>query len=488
MIARAGPAPRDVASEARGSSQREWAGLALLLALGLGPRLALAAWFPTLPFWDSLQLIHFGTLLQKTGLASSGWYWAQFNAGLPMILAALFSLFPGDPTVVARTATAVATGLLPAIPFLVWRAVLPFRWRLVTGALLALWPGQVLFSGVVLQDNWIMLPAVALGSLAARRQMGGSPAHPVFAGLLYAAGVAIRQEMLVVLLPLVLAASLGCRERLRRNLALLGLTVGMALLGLCTQRSAATGRFSLSTEHGALGLFGSFMPGASAPGWIDARGYAASLAPEAPPKLFGDQPTLLRLTREEVLRRPAFHALRIATWLPRLAINADADSLLWSLSHPRAQSPDRQSPARQLASGLVLPLTMELAIVQGLFLGCVLLGWKGRNRAILVLASAVLLKFLVHMIVSPLGRLVMPAVALELLVIPLGLYELSRGTARERLAFLAVSTSAAVLLLFAVPRLALAVTRQDPPIERAVTPRPSACARPGSTLPNRTPS
>ena len=441
---------------------RECAGVAALVVLGVGTRLAFASAYPTLPFWDSLQIIHFATRLREHGLTADGWYWAQFNAGLPMILAGLFRVFAADPVVVARTATAVATGFLPVIPFVLWRSVLADRWRLLAGLLLALWPGQIFFSGVVVQDNWVMLPVVALGCLAARRLLGGGPARPLAAGLLYAGAVAIRQEMLVVLLPLVLAASLDRGPARRRSLAILGLAVALPLLALCAQRRAATGRFSLSTEHGALGLFGSFMPGASGPGWIDARAYAARLAPGAPKKLFGDQPTLVRLTWDEIRRRPAFHALRMAAWLPRLAVNADADSLLWSTGHPRSQSPDRQEPARVFVARWAPLLELELALVQGLFVAALAVGWRRRNGAILLLSTAVLLKFLVHMIVSPLGRLVLPAIALELLVIPLGL---AACTAGARVRFFALALVVSTCLYLGAPRLARLVIERDPPLD-----------------------
>jgi len=448
---------------------REGAGIALLLALGVGARLAFLSVYPTLPFWDSLQLIHFGTRLGEQGLAAPGWYWAQFNAGLPMILAGLFRLFPSDPIGVARTATAVATGLLPIVPFVAWRGVLAYRWRLLAGALLALWPGQIFFAGVVLQDNWVMLPVIALGCLAARRQLGGGPGRPVLAGLLYAGAVAIRQEMLVVLLPLVLATALDRGAARRRSVVIVGLTVALPLLALCAQRRAATGRFSLSTEHGALGLLGSFMPGASGPGWIDARAYAALRSPDAPVALFGDQATLLRLTWEEVRRRPAFHALRIAAWLPRLAVSADADSLLWSTGHPRSQSPGLQDSAQRFVSRWAPLLPVGLALLQGLFLAALAVGWRQRNGAILLLSTTVLLKFLVHMIVSPLGRLVMPAIALELLVVPLGI---AACAAQARVRWLAVALVISAALLLGTPALARFLVAHDPPVGSGVALNP----------------
>jgi hypothetical protein len=88
------------------------AGALLLAVLGIGVRITFAAVFPAQPFWDSLQLVHFGVLLRDQGLSASGWYWGQFNAGLPVVLSLLFRSIGGDPIAVARTATAVATTIL----------------------------------------------------------------------------------------------------------------------------------------------------------------------------------------------------------------------------------------------------------------------------------------------------------------------------------------------------------------------------------------
>ena len=441
-----------------------------MIAVGVGSRLAFIAVYPTLPFWDSRALVHFASLIRQHGLAAEGWYWAQFNSGLPMILAALFRFAPGDPIPVARTATAVATGLVGVIPFVLWRPALAFRWRLLAGALLALWPGQIFFSGVVAQDNWVLLPVIGLASLAARRLLEQGRGHPVAGGLLYAAAIAIRQEMMIVLLPVVLAASVDWNEarRIRRDLSRLGIIVFLCLLALGTQRFLATGRASLTTEHGALGLFGSFMPGASEPGWIDARAYATAVDPQAPPALFGNQRTLLRMTWEEVKRRPGFHFARIAAWFPRLALNSDADNLLWSVGAPQSQADGRQADAQAFQRRWAPRLRWELGIVQGLFVITVLIGLQRRNAAILILSSAVLLKFMVHMVVSPLGRLLVPAVALELLTIPLGVRALASGSLRIRLAAIAGTAATCLLLVLGVPSLADFVVRHDSPVLQGI--------------------
>src|SRR4029079_11177940 len=96
---------------------------------------------------------------------------------------------------------------VPLIPYRAWRDVLPFWVRMLAGAALAIWPGQVLFSGVVAQDNWVLAPTVGLTALAVRTLLSKDAGRPVIAGLLLAAGAVMRQEMVVVLFPLLLAAA-----------------------------------------------------------------------------------------------------------------------------------------------------------------------------------------------------------------------------------------------------------------------------------------
>src|SRR6185295_13421760 len=156
--------------------------LILLLILGVGLRLAFISRFPTIPFSDFNALVAFGQYLRYQGLISNGWFWEYFNPGLPLILSGLFRIFPCiDPGSVARLATAFACGLLPVLPFLIWRGVLPFWVRLLAGASLALWPGQILFSGVVAQDNWVLPPAIALAALAVRSLVSNKPSRPLTA-------------------------------------------------------------------------------------------------------------------------------------------------------------------------------------------------------------------------------------------------------------------------------------------------------------------
>ena len=448
---------------------REWTAGVLLLVLSVGTRLAFVSLYPVMPFFDFVQIVHFGVLLRDQGLSAAGWYWSQFNPGLPVLLALLFRLFPRDPIATARTATAIATGLVPLAPFLLWRRVLAFRWRVLAGALLALWPGQIFFSGAPALDNWVLLPAVGLASLAVRRLLDPDDAgHPVGAGLLYCAAFVIRQEMVLVLFPVLLAAAIAPRQRRParawRNLAVVAALVAVTVVAVAVQRHAATGRFRIGSEHGALGLYGSFAPGSSGSGWIDARAFAAVQDPSAlDGSLFGSQRAYLRLTWAEAMRRPGFHLMRMAAWMPRLALNADADDLYWSVGGDRALPPDRRDAGRRFQNRWAPWLRVELAAVQGLFVAAVFVGLRRRNPAILILSLCVLLKFLIHALISPVGRLVVPALALELLAIPLGFAALAGRPVKERLRYAALAAGFAVLLFVATPLVAAFVMSRDSP-------------------------
>lgn len=407
---------------------KEILGLLLLLILGLAPRLAFVTRFPTIPFSDFNVLVLFGQYLRDHGLTANGWFWEYFNPGLPLVLSGLFRIFPGaDPASVARLATAFACGLLPILPFLIWRGVLPFWVRLAAGASLALWPGQILFSGVVAQDNWVLLPTVALAALTVRSP-AASPAwseraRPVTAGLLLAAGVAMRQEMLIVLFPLfVTAAGLTFRAGWRR-VAVAGLAAGLPLVALVAYRGAATGRFTLSTEHGGLAILGAYVPGAIVNGWTDPYPYIASVRPD----LLRDRKALLSeasvLAFREALRRPGFQAARILSLAVTYSVAGEGGSLYWSLQAPEVLPPARREFGAALVTRLDQPLRYEMAAIQGLFLAALLIGIWRRNWAILALASAVLLKYGIHALIAAQGRYFYAATALEILAIAVAAYE-----------------------------------------------------------------
>jgi hypothetical protein len=457
------------AQDPRPGHRRELLAATGLLALGVLPRILLAATLPTLAFSDFRALIEFGRLMGEKGWAVESWHWIQFNPGLAMVLSVLFRVVPQDHETVARLATAAATGVLPLLPFFLWRPILSLRWRFLAGLLLALWPGQIFFSGVVAQENWALLPSVALGALAVRVvRSAGSGASPIAAGLLLAAAVALRQEMLIVLAPAALAAA-GLLRRDRgfwRRAARLAAAAGLSLAALAWQRQAASGRFALTTEHGGLALLGSVAPGAADAGWVDPRAYIAAVEPDLLEDRTVARRAASRLAIEEWKRRPAFHAARSLSVSMRLAVESDADNLFWSVGSADAL-PEALRPRGQGLYARLFPLLrLELALVQGLFFASVLLAIpiRGRDPAILVLAACVLLKFALQSVASPLGRLMVPATALELLAVALGLAALAGSTSRGRFTLLAIVVVVAGTLLVVEPRWgAFVVSRDEAP-------------------------
>lgn len=451
--------------------RRDLIGAFAIAAAGVALRLAFVSRFPTIPISDFAGLVRFGMRLRDYGWSAGGFLWKQLNPGLPIVLS-LFDrvVSPGGPAV-ARVATAVATGCVGVIPFLVWRGVLSFPLRLASGLLFALWPGQILFSGVVAQDNWVLLPTVALAALAARVLIEtGGRGRPVAAGLLYAAAGAIRQEMLLVLFPVLLVAAFGRlrgeRRRWHRRAALLALAAGIPLLLLAEQRRAATGRFALTTEHGGLSLLGTVAPGAARIGWLDPRPFVAAVEPS----LLGRTETFYtdagRVAWREYRRRIRFETFRGGVQLFHLALRSDFHDLYWSLVADGVLPAPRLEAGRALADRLLVPLSLELGLIQGLFVAALLLAARRRDPAVLLIGVAVVLKFAVHALLSPLPRLILPATALELLALPLAARWLPGSPPRERLALAAIALFVPALLFAAVPALDRLLQEKDVDVPR----------------------
>jgi hypothetical protein len=442
---------------------QDTAALFLLLILGLVPRLVFVSSFPTVPFSDFRMLVEFGLHMREHGLVAGGWFWDFFNPGLPLVLTALFRVASADPDTIARLATALACGLMPIVPFLIWRGILPFWVRITAGVSLAIWPGQIVFSGVVAQDNWVLLPAIALGALATRSLLSGEPGPPVLAGFLYVFGGAIRQEMLVVLFPLLLAAiRVDCRLGRSRRLLILAICVGIPLLMLAAHRHAATGRFALNSEHAGLAILGSFVPGASASGWIDPRAFVASVEPE----LLRNQKILLAeasgLAVREALRRPGYHAARMVSNVLTYAVAGEASNLYWSVGAPDVLPATLKPQGSALVARLERPLRIESAAIHGLFIAALIVGIRWWRPAILTLGSAILLKFAIHGVTVVQGRYFLAATALELLVIALAMWEVRRHKNARFTATMAVAAAGIAFgLLILPPRLAASVQRQD---------------------------
>ena len=446
---------------------RETIGAAVLVALGVGVRWTFCAAFPTEPQTDFRGLVIFGLRLRDEGLAVPGYHWVQFNSGLPLLLAGLFRVFPRHVAVVARVATGVATGLVPLLPYVLWRAVLSWRTRVLAGLLLALWPGLVFFSGVVASENWVILPSVALAGLAVRRLRDpDDDGHPITSGLLFAAAIAIRQEMAVVLIPPALAAAGLPGRRVLRGARLLRLAAALAipLVLLAAQRRAATGRFAVTTEHGGMTVLGALAPGSAAAGWVPPKLFIASIEPD-----LLRQPDLLvhsagRLAIGEFSRRYRYHLFRSAAAAARLAVESDAQNLFWPLEAPGVLDPAHAARGAAFARGVRPWLRWELALLSGFFLAALAHGLLRRDAALLVVASTVVLRLIVQVAFSPIGRLAIPGIALALLAVALAVDDLDSATAGRRARFLGVGLATAVLLIVAEPRLvALAVAKDEAP-------------------------
>jgi hypothetical protein len=461
MTAPASPPEADL--RARPRREAGWA--VLLLVLGLAPRLAFASLFPTRPVSDFAGVIEYALAFRDQSLAAPGYFWDVFNVGPALALSLVLRIFPESPETTARLATAVWTGLMPLLPFALWRGVLPLWVRVLAGGALALWPGQVLFSGVVAQDNWVTPPTVALGALAARSLLAGGRGHPVAGGLLYALAVAMRQEMLYALFPLVLAAAGFAHRRGRswRNLALCALAVGLPFLALALQRHEATGRFGLSSGHVGYTLLGTVAPGATASYWSDPVSYVASVRPELVrdrQRLFAET---LPLALDELRRRPGFHALRTLSAALKFPFDSDAENLYWSVQAAGTLPPSHQAAGAALAARAAPLLQLEMAVLQGLFLASVALGLWRRNPAVLAVALAALAKIGLHAVIVSQGRFLVPATALEILVVALGSWEASRSPSWRRPALaLALALPLAAGLALSGRRLVAWVRAHDP--------------------------
>ncbi len=443
-------------------------GLALLLSAGLLTRLVFVWTFPTEPVSDFRSLVDFGIWMRDRGITAGGFYWDLLSPGLPLTLSLLFRVFPDSPDSAARLATAVATGILPALPFALWRGVQPFRVRLLAGGLLALWPGQIVFSGVVAQDNWVVLPAVALAALAVRTLSAGPTGrgHALAAGLLYACGVSIRQEMLVVLVPL-LAVAAGFWPRRgqpwRRPLLVCALAAGVPLFLMAWQRQAATGRFALTSEHSGAAILGSYVPGATANAWADPLPYIAAVEPA----LLEDHPELKRraagLAMREAAARPAFHAARITLFTLNFAVGGEAANLVWSVG-PDQLPPSHADRAAAFGRAAARWLPVTQSALLALFLASLLLA--RRSPAVWVLTAAMALKIGLHAVTVAQGRYFLCVTALQILVIALAAGAVGRPSPRRTAAALAVGGLAATALYFAAPLGVAWVRARDVDVQR----------------------
>jgi hypothetical protein len=449
--------------------------LLLVATLAIGLRLAYQAAFPTAPFSDFGALVQWARLMRDQGLSVNSWHWVYFNPGLPLILRGLLGLAPAaDPASLARLATGLATGLMAPMVTLLLGEGLSWSRRMAVGLALAVWPGQVMFSGVVAQDNWLLLPLGALAALAIRSLLTPTEGQPMAAGLIFVAAVALRQESLLVALPLLVAAS-GLWPRngrvlvsgWRRRLAVTALATCLPLSALAGFRWAATGCLTLASEHAGLSILGSYAPGAARNGyWTDPVPWVAATGPELLTHSSRLRGKALCLAVAEARRRPLFHAARATAATSAALTTGDADNLYWALLAPGALPEPRAPAGRAMVAMARTPLRVaEMAIFALVAAASLLSAWR-RDWLALPLLAALALKLGVHAITTMQGRFVGSLELLGLLLVVMASRHLQGREWPRATACVALGTLAAVAVAAVSPRLEAAVRARDDELER----------------------
>ncbi|KGM55120.1 hypothetical protein N800_00380 [Lysobacter daejeonensis GH1-9] len=407
-----------------------------ILVASLVTHLWLPLLHPTPLISDFLGIVTFASDLAEHGPFAPGWYWNFFSAGTPTFLSIPLALSGADDATVARVVTATVLAMLPLIPLLVLRGVLPLWSRLLVAGILTLLPSLVVFSGVVAQDNWVQLPTLALASLAVRNACGEGRGYPVWSALLWCVALYVRQEMLVALLPLALLAAWPVRHPPAvRSLVLFSGVALVLMLGVASQRQIATGDFSLASRHGGSSMLGSYVPGAGF-GWIAHDDFIAWREPA----LSGDAERVRaeagRLAIEEIRARPFFHLVRRAGAVLDTATTRDGTLQYWAFAADDGvtggRSPVEAASAARLGQVSSKPVLYASILLHALFLGAAYLGFKTRDRALMAIAIAVLLKVGIHFVVAVQARFFLVVFVLEALAIGVAAARLHHSRASLR--------------------------------------------------------
>ncbi|HUE99536.1 MAG TPA: hypothetical protein VMN99_09790 [Anaerolineales bacterium] len=403
--------------------RQELTWLGLILVVGLSLRLLFITFFPTTPVSDFLSLLDFAIVFRDDWVAKNAWQWRYFSPGLPLILSVILRFVHGSPETIARVATAFLTGLVPVLPYLLWKDIFPPRTRIIAALLLALWPSQILFSSVLAQDNWIIFPAVAITVLAVRvlvikKEDGAS----VLSALLYSGTAAIRQEMMIVLLPTtVIALWGGARKDRIRNVFMGAFIISIIFAALILQRGMATGLYTLSTEHFGKAILGAYVPGAGM-GWIDPIPYVKATYPERMEN--GDSDSVLAevalgITWQEFAGRPEFHVIRILGSTLTSLFEMDGQLVWWSLLGEGILPPRYQNNAVLLTKNLLPMLLLYHMMLHTLFACSLFFSLSHRHllKWILPIIMTIALKLGLHAVTVSQSRYFLVVVALEILVI-----------------------------------------------------------------------
>lgn len=407
--------------------------------------------YPAVPVSDFGGIVEFAALIADKGPFAHGWYWNLFSAGTPTLLSVPLALSSGDDAVVARVSTVLVLTLVPVLPMLLLRNVVPLWARLTIALTIALLPARIVFSGIIAQDNWVQLPVVALACLAVRNYYGRGRGYPAWSALLWCLSLYVRQEMLVAALPLALLAAWPFRSQIKGRAIATFAVIGLLLaLAAAVQRQAASGDFALTSRHGGVSLLGSYVPGAGF-GWIPYDDYVASHAPE----LAGDPDRLRaqagRMAMDEIKARPGFHLLRRLGAVLDTATGRDGSLQYWALGagDPTGakRSAEKEAAASSLATAFVSPIIASTLLLHALFLAAAYVGFRTRDWALIALFLAVGLKAGIHFVFAVQARFFLVVYVLEAVAIGLALVRLQQLPALRRSTAITAAVSLAALAL-----------------------------------------
>lgn len=390
----------------------------LLLLVAFLPRIGFVSIFPSHPTSDFQNLINFGLSFKLDWLAKGNIYWKYFSAGLPLILSLLFRIFPYDPEVISRWATVFITGSTALIPFLVWRDTLSLRARVIAGIFMSLWPGQILFSGIPAQDNWVLPTSVMLAALSVRILVNKEVGRPILGALLYVLTVSIRQEMLICMFPVAVVVVIGSDKKEFIKRSLVAVTIAALAFGfLIVQRGMSTGRYSLSSDHMGLTILGSYIPG-SGRGWGNPLPYLAIAAPE---ELQQDdyQKISVELALKELFSRPRYHLIRAIGTVSFHLFQAEDNYYWWSLSKQGVLSADKIDEATLFISKTDSWIKLPALLVQFFFFSSlfyVIFVERRKLLTVLPVLMVIFLKVSIHSVIVSEPRYYLTVIALQIVV------------------------------------------------------------------------
>jgi 4-amino-4-deoxy-L-arabinose transferase-like glycosyltransferase len=212
--------------------ESDWNYFFALLVVAFLPRLFVALAWSREPVWDG-HYYHFGgeRIAAGLGYSEDGWAhghlvwrpWVHYPVGYSALLGAAYKLF-GSGLWVAPLLNAVFGALLAGVIYLLARTCLSRARACVAGGLVALHPGLIAYSALVMTELFaaLLLSTAALLLLIFR----GRPRGYVIAGLVFGVAILVRPSSLL-LLPLAAFVESGTWLRSARAVAIVS---GVALL------------------------------------------------------------------------------------------------------------------------------------------------------------------------------------------------------------------------------------------------------------------